>query len=188
MILYLHGFASCGDSNKTKLLKQFFGDDEVLAPDLPVNPTEAISLARKLIIDKDIDLIIGSSLGGFYANYLSETMGVKAVLINPSTQPFITLAPFIGTNHYWCSGEAFEFTKVDLNALFEISTAKPSNPGQYLVLLQTGDELLDYVKAQDKYEGAKLIVEEGGNHRFENLDNYLEIIKGFREDAADNNL
>jgi len=180
MILYLHGFASCGDSTKTKVLKEFFGDDEVLSPDLPVNPTEAISLARKLIIEKDIDLIIGSSLGGYYASYLAETMGLKAVLINPSTQPFLTLASFIGTNHYWCSGEAFEFTKDDLNALFEIAITKPSQPSQYLVLLQTGDELLDYTKAQDKYSGAKIIVQEGGNHRFENLDTYLEEIKRFR--------
>ena len=180
MILYLHGFASCGDSTKTKMLKQFFGEKEVMAPNLPVNPTAAISLARKLIIDNDIDLIIGSSLGGFYASYLCESMGVKAVLINPSTQPFLTLVPFIGTNHYWCSGDAFEFTRDDLNALFEISTAKPVKPSEYLVLLQTGDALLDYTKAQDKYEGAKLIVQEGGNHRFENLDEYLEEIKRFR--------
>jgi len=181
MILYLHGFASCGDSTKTKVLKQFFGSEEVMAPNLPANPSEAISLARKLIIDNDIDLIIGSSLGGYYASYLCETMGVKAVLINPSTQPFITLASYVGTNHYWCSGEAFEFTKKDLSDLFEIAISKPSNPSQYLVLLQTGDELLDYIKAQIKYEDATLVIQEGGNHRFENLDEYLEQIKGFRD-------
>ena len=181
MILYLHGFASCGDSTKTKLLKKYFGDKEVLAPDLPVNPSEAVSLARKLIIEHDIDLIIGSSLGGFYASYFCETMGIKTVLINPSTQPFITLAPYVGTNELWCSGESFEFTKDDLKSLFEFGTAKPKYPALYMLLLQKGDELLDYTKAQDKYEGATLSVQEGGNHRFENLINYLAQIKGFRD-------
>ena len=184
MILYLHGFASCGDSNKTKALKSFFGEDDVLAPDLPPNPHEAVSLARKLIIEHDIDLIIGSSLGGFYASYLCETMGLKCVLINPSVQPFITLRPYVGTNTYWCSGETFEFTKDDLTALFEYAIGRPNDPSKYLLLLQTGDELLDYTKAKEKYEGVKVIVEEGGNHRFENLQAYLEEIKRFRDGSA----
>ena len=181
MILYLHGFASCGDSNKTRILKSFFGEDEVLAPDLPVNPHEAVSLARKLIIEHDIDLVIGSSLGGFYASYLCETMGLKTVLINPSIQPYITLRPFIGTNHYWCSGKAFEFTKEDLTALFEYAIGTPNDPQKYLLLLQTGDELLDYKRAEEKYAGAKIIVQEGGNHRFENLKEYLTEIRAFRK-------
>ncbi len=180
MILYLHGFASCGDSNKTKVLKTYFGEKEVLAPDLPVNPHKALSVARKIIIDHDIDLIIGSSLGGFYASNLTETMGVKSVLINPSVQPFITLAPFVGTNQYWCSGEDFEFTKEDLSALFEYAIGAPADPKRYLLLLQTGDEVLEYKKALEKYKDSKCIVEEGGNHRFENLEIYLEEIKEFR--------
>ena len=181
MILYLHGFASCGNSTKTQLLKDYFGAKEVLSPDLPIDPVEAIRFIKKYIIEHDVDLLIGSSLGGFYASYFCELLEVKTVLINPSTQPFITLAPYVGTNHSWCSGEAFEFTKEHLMSLFEYATAKPVNPKRYLLLLQTGDELLDYVKAQDKYEGATLCIEEGGNHRFENLNDYLEEIRGFRE-------
>jgi len=181
MILYLHGFASCGDSTKSQLLKKYFGENEVFSPDLPVSPVEAISFIKKIIIEKEIDLIIGSSLGGYYASYFTELLHIKSVLINPSTEPFITLAPYVGTNHYWCSGEAFEFSREDLKALFEFAIPKPRDPSLYLVLLQTGDELLDYTKAEAKYEGAQVIVEQGGNHRFENLSDYLEIIKGFRD-------
>ena len=184
MILYLHGFASCGDSNKTKVLKAYFGEKEVLAPDLPVNPHKALSVARKIIIDHDIDLIIGSSLGGFYASNLTETMGIKSVLINPSVQPFITLAPFVGTNQYWCSGEDFEFTKEDLSSLFEYAIAAPTDLSRYFLLLQTGDEVLDYRQAEQKYKDSKMIVQEGGNHRFENLQDYLKEIKEFRDDAT----
>ncbi|WP_345977171.1 YqiA/YcfP family alpha/beta fold hydrolase [Sulfurimonas sp. HSL3-7] len=180
MILYLHGFASCGNSTKTQLLKKYFGENNVLSPDLPVDPHEAIDFIRRQIFDNDIDLIIGSSLGGFYATYFVEQYGIKTVLINPSTQPFITLAPYVGTNHYWCSGDAFEFTRDHLNSLFEFAVGRLNDPKRYLVLLQTGDEVLDYTKAQEKYEGSAIIVEEGGNHRFENLDDYLDKIKRFR--------
>ena len=185
MILYLHGFASCGDSTKTKLLKRYFGETDVLAPDLPADPAEAIRFIQKTILAHNIDLIIGSSLGGFYASYFCELLGIKTVLINPSTQPFITLAPYVGTNYFWCSGEPFEFTREHLNSLFEFAVGKLNAPQRYLVLLQTGDELLDYAKARDKYEGATLSIEEGGNHRFENLDAYLEQIKLFREKPVD---
>lgn len=188
MILYLHGFASCGNSTKTQLLKKYFGEENVLAPDLPPSPHEAVSLARRVIIENDIDLIIGSSLGGFYATYLCETTGIKAVLINPSTQPYITLASYVGENHYWCSGEAFEFSREDLNALFEYAVGTLNDASKYLLLLQAGDELLDYTKAQEKYAGAKIIVEEGGNHRFENLDQYLKIIKDFSNDTKHHQL
>ncbi len=181
MILYLHGFASCGDSTKTKLLKRYFGEANVFAPDLPADPAEAIRFIQKTILAHNVNLIIGSSLGGFYASYFCELLGIKTVLINPSTQPFITLAPYVGTNHYWCSGEAFEFTRDHLNSLFEFAVGRLNDPKRYLVLLQTGDEVLDYTKALEKYEGAAIKVEEGGNHRFENLDEYLEKIKNFRK-------
>jgi predicted esterase YcpF (UPF0227 family) len=180
VILYLHGFGSCGNSTKTKLLKEYFGEKEVLSPDLPINPVDAIHFIKKYIIEHDIDLLIGSSLGGFYASYFVELLEMRAVLINPSTQPFITLAPYVGTNDYWCKDETFEFTREQLKSLFEFSIGVPKQPTNYLVLLQKGDELLDYTKAQDKYEGATLSVQEGGNHRFENLINYLVQIKGFR--------
>ena len=188
MILYLHGFASCGNSTKSTVLKTYFGEDEVLSPDLPIDPIEAIRFIKRYIIEHDVDLLIGSSLGGFYASYFCELLAIKTVLINPSTQPFITLAPYVGTNHYWCSGEAFEFSREHLKSLFEFAVGTPKSPELYLLLLQKGDELLDYVKAQDKYEGATLSVQEGGNHRFENLDEYLEQIKGFRGHAADDHL
>lgn len=185
MILYLHGFASCGNSTKTKLLKDYFGKENVVAPDLPVDTVEAISLIKRLIFEHDVDMLIGSSLGGFYASFFCELYGLKTVLINPSTQPFVTLAPYVGINHYWCSGEAFDFTRDHLNALFEFSVGQLKDPKHYLVLLQTGDEVLDYKKAQDKYEGTALFIEQGGNHRFENLDEHLKRIKEFRDGTAD---
>ncbi len=177
MILYIHGFASCGNSNKTQLLRESF--DGVLCPDIPVDPDEAISFLHRLILDNDVELIIGSSLGGFYAAHLAERFQIKAVLLNPSTQPFITLVPYVGTNKFFCSGETFEWTKEHITKLFSYAISKDSIKAPVLVLLQKDDEVLDYTKAAEFYENYEVIIQEGGNHRFENLDEYIGVIREF---------
>jgi predicted esterase YcpF (UPF0227 family) len=177
MILYLHGFASCGDSNKTRLLKEHYED--VLSPDIPVDPDEAISFLQKLIVDNEVSLMIGSSLGGFYAAYFAEKFQIKTVLLNPSTQPFITLAPYVGENTFFCSGKSFEWTRKHITKLFSYAISKNSIKAPVLVLLQKGDEVLDYTKAEALYEDYEVLVQEGGNHRFENLDEYIGVISEF---------
>jgi len=177
MILYIHGFASCGDSNKTKLLRENF--PKVLCPDIPVDPDKAVAFLQKLVVANNVSLIIGSSLGGFYASYLAQKFEIKTILLNPSTQPFLTLAPYVGTNTFFCSGETFEWTKEHITKLWEYAISKNSIKAPVLVLLQKGDETLDYTQAEAVYENYEVVVQEGGNHRFENLDEYLGVIKKF---------
>lgn len=178
-ILYLHGFGSCGEGNKSGYLRSFFGSDVVIAPDLPASPLEAIDLIESILFSHPVTLLIGSSLGGYYASYLAEKYGMKAVLINPSTQPWKTLAPYVGWHKRYCDGEPFELKVSDLDALKTLQIHPKK--GQYLLLLQTGDEVLDYTKAQSLYNKHKIIVEQGGNHRFENVNEYLFMIENFME-------
>ncbi|HIP28714.1 MAG TPA: hypothetical protein EYG82_06010 [Sulfurovum sp.] len=177
-ILFLHGFSSCGRGNKSKMLKAYFGESAVIAQNLPYSPHEAIETLDKLIASEKIDLLIGSSLGGFYATYLAEKHRLKAVLLNPSTQPWKTLAPYVGMQKRFCDDEPFKFKKAYLKELKSLKV----NPlkGRYLVLLQSEDELLDYTKAQSLYNTHHVIVEYGGNHRFENIDVYMSMIRKFR--------
>ena len=179
MILYIHGFASCGDSTKTRLLKAYFGEDQLLAPDVPVAPDAAIAFLRDMIDTHSVTLMIGSSLGGFYATYLSALYGIDAVLINPSVHPYKTLSSCVGTNTFWCSGEPFEWKAQYLLQLARIAEQMALPDTRLLVLLQTGDELLDYRIAAEVYGGYEVIIEQGGNHRFENLREYLEKIEKF---------
>lgn len=176
-ILYLHGFGSCGEGNKSLELKKYFGEENVLSPDLYPSPLDAISMIEGLLKSEKIDLLIGSSLGGFYATYLAEKYKKKAVLLNPSTQPWKTLAPYVGWQERFCDEEVFEFKAVYLEALKTLKVA-PAN-GTYLVLLQSEDEVLDYTKAQSLYNTHKVIVEYGGNHRFENIHDYMSMIENF---------
>ncbi|WP_457561378.1 YqiA/YcfP family alpha/beta fold hydrolase [Caminibacter sp.] len=176
MIVYIHGFASCGNSNKTKMLKRYF--QEVISPDLPPSPKETLKLLERYI--KADTTLIGSSLGGFYAMYLAEKYGLKAVLINPSLKPYKTLKKYTGIQYRYCDNKPFEWKKHYLKELKKLKV-KPKR-GKYLVLLQSGDEILNYKKALKKFKdkpNAKVVVEYGGNHRFENLDEYLCMIEKF---------
>lgn len=181
MILYLHGFASCGDSTKTRLLKAHFGADKVLSPDIPIEPDAALAWLQKLIETHNVDLLIGSSLGGFYATLLSGRYGIDTVLINPSCHPYQTLAPYVGENRYWCSGDPFEWKSAYLLQLARMAETMQLPDARMLVLLQTGDEVLDYRVAEAIYRDYEVVVEAGGNHRFENLGEYLERIERFAE-------
>ena len=179
MLLYIHGFASCGDSTKTRLLKAFFGEEKVLAPNIPVEPDQALAFLRQQIESQDITMLMGSSLGGFYATALGAEYGLNAVLLNPSVHPYRTLSPYVGENTFWCSGEPFEWKEIYLWQLARMAERMRLPETELLVLLQSGDELLDYTVAAEAFRAYDVIVEEGGNHRFENLGNYLEQIEVF---------
>ena len=178
-ILYLHGFASCGDGNKTKDLKNYFGEENILSPDLPPCTFDAISTIEKFLSSENIDLLIGSSLGGFYATYLAEKYQLKAILLNPSTQPWHTLVSYVGWQKCFCDDEMFEFKLAYIEQLKTLEVVPEK--GTYLVLLQSEDEVLDYTKAQSLYNKHKVIVEHGGNHRFENINEYMSMIEKFRK-------
>ena len=178
-VLYIHGFASCGQGNKSRLLSQHYGDDWVSSPDLPVAPADAIHLLQDIIEQKRIDLLVGASLGGYYAEYLNGKFAIPTVLINPSTRPFDTLAAYLGSNTNWCSGEQFAWPPEYLQQLQQMYRHEVPLDERYLVLLQTADDVLDYELAARRYEQQQVIVERGGNHRFENLGDYLEIIDNF---------
>ena len=176
-ILYLHGFGSCGKSNKSMTLMEYFGEDKVISPNLPYEPEQAVDFASKLIQEEQVSLLIGSSLGGFYATQLAEKFQLPAVLLNPSVQPWRTLSPYVGWQERFCDGVAFEFKEVYLTQLEKLETM-PKN-SRYLLLLQSEDEVLDYRVAKERYQDHRVIVEYGGNHRFENIHEYLSMIESF---------
>ena len=178
MILYIHGFKSCGQGNKAKALQRYFGD--VIAPDLPFSPAEAIKELERIVKTEPIDLLVGSSLGGYYATYLAQKYDTKAVLINPSTRPYHTLKPYIGPQRRFCDDLEFEWKEEYIKELLQYDTTNLKKR-LFLVLLQTGDEVLDYREALKKYKNQRCVVEYGGNHRFENIEDYLCMIENFKE-------
>ena len=176
MILYIHGFRSTPNSPKAQELKTYFGAKMHLANFSHV-PIEAIESLEKCIIDFDISGIVASSLGGFYATYLSEKYHLKSVLINPSTRPFETLSRYLGVNETY-DGVPFVWQAAHEGQLKAYVVEKPT-PVRYFVMLQKGDKILDYRVAERYYAGATMLIEEGGAHPFDGLGRHLDKIRDF---------
>ena len=82
-VLFVHGFASSGRSGTARSLRILLPEAEVIAPDLPVGPHEALALLRSIVEQRRPDLIIGTSMGGMYAEQL---YGIDRILVNPAFQ------------------------------------------------------------------------------------------------------
>ncbi len=176
LLLYVHGFRSTINSAKAKLLKDYYGNNIIIA-DFSHIPKIAIFQLEKMIEKNNITGIIASSLGGFYATHLSEKYNLKCVLINPSTRPFETLSKFIGANKTY-DGELFEWKPEYLDQLSQYAIDKP-NTSNYQVFLQRGDEVLDYRIAKRYYDGADITIEDGGNHRFDGFERHFDKVDNF---------
>ncbi len=181
MIIYIHGFGSSGFGGKATLLKEYF-DEKILLPSLSYVPILAINTLEQLIemlIRQNVKVnLIGSSLGGYYSIYLANKYNLKAVLINPAIKPFRTLEKIgMSTNYFDMS--YFEVTQNHLEYLKELNTTNIKNEKNFMLLLQKGDELLDYKEAVNKLSNSNLYIEEDGSHSYDNVERHFEKIKKF---------
>jgi len=184
-ILYIHGFNSAGYGEKINHLKKAFGAENVISPTLPYDPEKAMKQLEFLveaIKDKDKLWIFGTSLGGFYALYLTYKYKVPSVLINPSIDPYNSLKDQIGHQVNYKSGESYEFTEKHLKSLksYYITENDIEKIKDILyVYLDEKDELLDSkkTKAYFKRYGIYVKMYPDGNHRFTHMLQLIEDIK-----------
>lgn len=169
LILYLHGFCSSPASWKARLL----GDEmarrglaaQFLCPQLPPVPGQVVAeLSRFLETAGRPVTLIGSSLGGHYASHLAAKFGLPAVLINPAVISALPADRFVGEHTNFHSGERFVFT-AEHAAQLAAQVLRP-DPARLWLLLETGDEVLDYRAAQAHWFGCRQTVFEGGDHSF----------------------
>jgi predicted esterase YcpF (UPF0227 family) len=187
LILYLHGFTSGPQSRKVQALAARMAQrglaDRLIAPQLPAAPTAAIALAdgiiTKLGADRTALTLIGSSLGGFYATHLAEKHGLNAALINPAVVAAIELERYLGPQTWLYTGEPFEFTRQHIGELRALEVPRLADPSRYWLLVEEGDETLDYRQAVRRYAGAKQTVLPGGDHSFTRWEDYLDEVLAF---------
>lgn len=181
MILYIHGFGSSGHGGKATLFREYF-EEEVLAPSLSYVPNLAIDTLEQIIellLEQGETVgLVGSSLGGYYAIHLATKYDLKAVLINPAIYPYKTLDK-IGMAMNYYDGTSFEVTAEHIQALKGLEVQEIPNQENFITLLQTEDEVLDYNDAVEKLPNSELVIEEGGNHSFENIESYFRKISSF---------
>lgn len=176
MILYIHGFRTTHDSYIANLLKDSFKDN-LTSSDHSHVPQVAIKQLENTIKQKNIKGIIASSLGGYYATYLSNKYNLKTVLINPSVNPHITTKQYLGTIEKQ-DGTFFEWETDHLEELSKL-WIKKLNQDNFLLLLKRSDNILDFSVAQKRYKSAQMIIENEGDHRFSDLENHIDKIKLF---------
>jgi predicted esterase YcpF (UPF0227 family) len=184
MIVYLHGFRSSPQSNKAQRLKAHMNELGLgllfWCEPLPASPRAAIALAERAIAASATPVtVVGSSLGGYYATHLAEKHGLRAVLINPAVVAHLSLAEFVGPQTNLYTGETFDFRPEHIEELRAIEVPRLSRPEDVLLLVEEGDETLDYRQAVAKYAGCRQVVLPGGDHSFTRFSNYMDTILDF---------
>lgn len=183
MYLYIHGFNSSPASHKAELLRRYLAarGERCLVPHLSWVPDEAVDHLESLIganTNDDI-VLVGSSLGGYYAAYLAERYQCKAILINPAIRPYELLRDYIGRNRNMYTGLRYTLATHHVEQLCKYEVNALTSPQQLLLLLQTGDELLDYRQALIKYQASPSIVIEGGSHGFDGFEKVMDHVINF---------
>lgn len=190
VLLYLHGFRSSPASVKARQLAAAV--DRLAAerrprleiPALSTGPANAIAAVAGWI-ESNVDApresltIVGSSLGGFYATHLAERFGTRAVLVNPAIRPYDDLRPYVGAQTNLHTGATFEVTHAHFAELRTLAVARITRSARYWLMVQTGDEVLDYREAIAFYAGAFQYVQGGGDHSFQRFDEQLPAILRF---------
>ncbi len=182
-ILYIHGFNSSPASRKAQQLQAAMQRIGLAAqlhmPALHHHPRQAMAQLQGVIAELGQPVLVGSSLGGYYATHLAMQHGLKALLINPAVMPHERFDGYLGeqTNHY--SGEIWQLTHDHVEALAELAVPAPQDPTQVQVWLQTGDETLDYRAAALYYRGCALRIQAGGDHSFQGFASRLPALLAF---------
>ncbi|MDH5694801.1 MAG: hypothetical protein OEZ47_17015 [Gammaproteobacteria bacterium] len=185
MYIYLHGLNSSSNSYKVNWLRPRVSPREMLSPTYPAHDAAlAIPALTKLVennIDKKPLVLIGSSLGGYYAQYLAQIYPCGIIFINPALLPSHELEKHKGlqTNY---DGSQYELTDAHLEKLeqLRVHSANPAIPS--LLLVDEDDEVIDPKFAIQYLQGqAAMRIFPGGSHSFEHLEHALDDIVRFHD-------
>jgi len=191
LFVYLHGFNSSPQSFKARLLHERLSalgrGGELIAPELSHWPERAIETAQRVLAacDQGTTTLIGSSLGGYYATWLAERHGLRAVLVNPAVRPYDLLGGFVGMQTNLYTGARYELTGTHLEQLRALEVGAITHPERYLLLIAMADEVLDARVALETYRGARQIVDPAGDHGFSDFARHIDAILAFGTGVED---
>lgn len=186
-IIYLHGFKSSPLSIKGQQLDDYcrrHSSHSVHLPDLNQHPQDVLTQISAYIEQWPDVVLVGSSLGGFYATQLVAKYGVPAVLINPAMRPWQLFRRLFGTEYMpYQVTEQWTLDDAQLDYLEGIAVPFVQDADKIMVLLQQGDEVLDYRDAEQYYSTAPhtslIMTEMHGNHAMEDFADKIPMIVEF---------
>lgn len=185
-ILYCHGFNSSAQAQKAQQFQAALLNTPYQAhvPNLAYDPEVAFLQLHQLMQRLQPVMLVGSSLGGFYATVLAEQYQCPAVLLNPSVTPAHTLQAVVNQIQY-SAAQACDYTF--LPAYVETlarQTPTQIDPQRYFVVLTTGDEVLDYRAAQTHYDGCAGLIISGNTHQIAHFEDFLPPIMRFIDERC----
>lgn len=190
MYLYIHGFNSAPASVKARQLQARLAlagrGGEFACPALSHWPHEAMTQLEAVVTaapPTSRPVLVGSSLGGFYATWLAERHDCRAVLVNPAITPHVGLQSYLGPQRNLYTGEAYTLTPAHLDQMRAYAVEQPTRMERYLVMVTTGDELLDWRVTMAHYPGAQSVVVQGSDHGFADFEQHLDAVLTFGDTA-----
>lgn len=190
LVVYLHGFRSSPNSTKAvmtgevvRVLTSAEHSYEWYCPQLLASPKASLEMVVKHIDQTKFDrlVIVGSSLGGFYTNYLAEKYQCKGIALNPAVYAARELEPHVGMMTAYDSEEPFDFKAEYIDELRTLQVGPITDPKRYFLIAAKGDELLDWREMAAFYPGAKQLILEGGDHGISDYANHLPAVIDFIE-------
>lgn len=185
-LLYLHGFRSSPGSTKARMLcraVQACRQPVVWwSPQLPPAPTAASALIEEGTQDWPTDrmAVVGSSLGGFYADWLARRRQCRAVFLNPAVHPARDLAAAVGTQTLWHDpAQQFEFRAKYLDQLRALAVPPAPRGAPHLAIIAKGDEVLDWQEMVQQHANAQHVLLEGGDHGLSDFAAHLDQVLAF---------
>lgn len=188
LVVYLHGFRSSPRSSKAVItgeaVKKLSTADKPIewyCPQLLASPKLSMEMVENHINQSQHTklVVIGSSLGGYYANYLAEKFGCKAVALNPAVWAPKELASHVGMLTSYDTNEPYDFRPEYIDELKQLQVEAISNPSRYFLMAAKGDELLDWHEMVDFYKGAQQLVLEGSDHGIAEYPDHLPKVIDF---------
>lgn len=179
-LLYIHGFLSSPLSFKACQTQDWLAanhpDIDFYCPQLPPYPAQTQAILEALVehlLPQPVYLM-GSSLGGFWATWLAEKYNLRAVLINPAVSPQNFMPEYLEVDlKSYHTDDSYRLHAGHIDEMVAVDVPVTRKPN-YWLLVQTGDETLDYRQAVQKYAGCKQTIEEGGDHSFQGFERYLD--------------
>lgn len=188
LLVYLHGFRSSPRSSKAVLtgeavknLSTAENPIEWYCPQLVASPKASLEMVIGHIDSSKHDrlIVMGSSLGGYYANYLAEKYGCKAVALNPAVRAPRELAAHVGMLTSYDTDEPYDFRPEYIDELKDLQVEAITKPSRYFLMAAKGDELLDWHEMVDFYKGAEQLVLEGSDHGISEYPEHLPKVLRF---------
>lgn len=187
-LVYFHGFASGpqGPTPKTELLRELGHQVVLLATDGDYRPAGYRGVWARLGLDPAGPLVLmGTSLGGFWARKLGHELGKPWIALNPAMQPSQSLLRYLGTNTRFDTGGSFDWSMADCEGYGAEEDFTPRSDLPGLLILAADDEVLDYRVARAAAGAARVVVLSRGQHQLHNTADYGVAVATFLAAVAD---